>query len=56
MESESLHYRPITCVDIPALFAVRAATDEHDLSREQLTALGITEESVREKLLGSYNG
>ncbi len=49
-------YRPITCADIPALFAVRTATDENNLSREQLTRLGITEDFLREKLLDSYKG
>jgi GNAT superfamily N-acetyltransferase len=51
-----MDFRPITCADIPALFVVRTATDENNLSREQLTRLGITEGSVREKLLGSYKG
>lgn len=49
-------YREITCDDIPALFAVRAATDENNLSLEQLKALGITEDAVRDKILGSYKG
>jgi GNAT superfamily N-acetyltransferase len=51
-----MNYRPVTCADIPALFAVRTATDENNLTREQLTRLGITEESVGEKLRGSYKG
>lgn len=49
-------YREITCSDIPALFAIRTATDENNLSLEQLKALGITEDSVRDKILGSYKG
>jgi hypothetical protein len=37
-----MKFREITADDIPALFAVRAATHENRLSREELTALGIT--------------
>ncbi|NLF38087.1 GNAT family N-acetyltransferase [bacterium] len=48
--------RAITPADIPALFAVRTATDENRLSREQLTALDITEATVLEKLRTTYSG
>lgn len=51
-----MHYRVITIADIPALFAVRIATDENALSREQLAALGITEASVAERLAETYHG
>ena len=50
------HYREITCDDIPALFVIRTATDENNLSLERLRALGITEDSVRDRILGSYKG
>jgi GNAT superfamily N-acetyltransferase len=48
--------RAITDCDIPALFPVRVATHENRLSREELTALGITEASVKERLHGSFKG
>jgi len=48
--------REITTADIPALFAVRTATDENCLSLDQLTALGITGDSVAAKLRDSYAG
>jgi GNAT superfamily N-acetyltransferase len=49
-------FRSISSDDVPALFEVRTATDENRLSREELYAMGITEDSVREKLKGSYRG
>ena len=48
--------RPIAISDISETFRVRTATDENRLTSAQLTALGITESSVSEKLLGSYKG
>jgi len=45
-----MNFREIIAEDVPALFAVRVATLENALSREELTALGITESSVKEKL------
>lgn len=48
--------REIEVRDIPALFAVRVATDENRLTREELTALGITEASVEAKLQETYRG
>ncbi|HHT26732.1 MAG TPA: hypothetical protein GXZ82_05750 [Firmicutes bacterium] len=42
--------------DVPALFEVRVRTDEYRLTHEELTALGITEESVRNRLKGSLKG
>ena len=38
------------------LFRVRAATDENRLTLDQLAALGINENSVREKLLKQSSG
>lgn len=49
-------FREITHEDIPALFEVRAATDENRLTIEQLHRMGITPESVREKLEGTFKG
>ncbi|MEQ8186619.1 MAG: hypothetical protein ABRQ39_01505 [Candidatus Eremiobacterota bacterium] len=40
-----LNFREITKNDIPALFAVRVATHENRLTMEELSSLGITEES-----------
>ncbi len=51
-----MNYRQIVEADIPALFEVRAATHENRLSLAELEARGITVESVRAKLLGTYRG
>ena len=51
-----MHFREITEADIPALFEVRVATHENRLTREELLALDITEETVKQKLLGSFKG
>lgn len=51
-----MNFREITIADIPDLFAVRVATHENKLSPEELTALGITPETVTEKLKGSFKG
>jgi GNAT superfamily N-acetyltransferase len=51
-----MNFREITEADIPALFEVRVVTHENRLTREELTALGITEETVKEKMRGSYKG
>ena len=48
--------REITEDDIPALFVVRVATHENQLSREQLAALNITEETVKARLRGTFKG
>jgi ribosomal protein S18 acetylase RimI-like enzyme len=45
--------RRIDASDVPQLFRVRAVTDENRLTLDQLAALGINENSVREKLLSS---
>jgi len=49
-------YRLIELPDIPDLFAIRTATDENNLSLKQLADLDITPETVRQKLLSSYQG
>lgn len=51
-----MRIRAIEPADIPALFAVRTSTHENRLSREELDALGITEDSVLERLRGTCNG
>jgi GNAT superfamily N-acetyltransferase len=51
-----MRYREIMVSDIPALFAVRTATDENALSLDELTALGITEASVAARLADTYRG
>ena len=49
-------FREITCNDIPALCAVRIATRENALSRDELAAHGICEESVRGMLEETHRG
>jgi ribosomal protein S18 acetylase RimI-like enzyme len=49
-------YREITTEDIPNIFEVRAATDENNLSLEELHSMGITEHSVCDKICGTYKG
>jgi len=51
-----MHLREITDSDIPALFAVRVATRENALSREQLAMMGISEESVAAMLNTTHRG
>src|SRR5262245_52382647 len=56
MVKQNMRIREITEADIPDLFAVRVATHENRLTREELASLGITEESVKERLNGSFKG
>ena len=51
-----MYYREITPADMPAIFAVRVATDENNLSLEQLTELGITAASVVEMIADTHKG
>lgn len=51
-----MHIREIILDDIPALFAVRVVTHENRLTREELAALDITEESVARRMAGSFKG
>jgi GNAT superfamily N-acetyltransferase len=51
-----MNIREITEDDIPALFVVRVATHENQLTQEQLTSLGITEETVKTRLQGTFKG
>ena len=51
-----MRIRPIELADIPDLFRVRTATDENRLTLEELARLGVTEESVRQRLLGAFRG
>ena len=48
--------REVTEPDIPALFYVRTRTRENSYTLEGLQALGITPDSVREKLATSFKG
>ena len=54
--SGTTNFREVTAADIPQLFGVRTATHENRLSREELMAMGITEESVAAKLTGTFKG
>jgi len=49
-------FREITAADIPALFDVRTRTRENAYTVEELRNLGITHDSVAEKLAGSFKG
>ena len=51
-----MEYRAIANADVPALFDVRVATHENALSLAELAALGITEDSVRERLGATFKG
>jgi ribosomal protein S18 acetylase RimI-like enzyme len=49
-----MNFREITEADTPALFAVRTATHENRLTHEELQVMGITEETIKEKMVGSF--
>jgi ribosomal protein S18 acetylase RimI-like enzyme len=51
-----VNFREITEADIPALFDVRTRTRENTYTLEQLANIGITAESVAEKLVTSFKG
>ena len=51
-----MNIREITEDDIPALFVVRVATHQNQLSRQELASLGITEETVKARLRGTFKG
>lgn len=55
-EAPSLNIRPITHADIPALFTVRVATHENAMTLEELARLGITPETVAERLGQTHAG
>jgi GNAT superfamily N-acetyltransferase len=52
----SLQFREIEAADVPALFYVRTRTRENTYTLDELHALGITAESVAERLATSCNG
>ena len=52
----SARFREITSRDVPALFDVRTATHQNNMTLEELHSLGINVESVREKLEETYKG
>ena len=52
----SLQFREIDAADVPALFYVRTRTRENTYTLDQLHALGITAESVAERLATSCKG
>ena len=51
-----LKYREITAPDVPDLFYVRTRTRENAYTLDQLQHLGITVESVTDKLASSFKG
>ena len=54
--SENQIIREIRADDIPSLFEVRIATWHNDRGREELSAMGITHESVQRLLADSHRG
>ncbi len=48
--------REITRTDVPSLFHVRTRTRENRYTPEQLTALGITEQTVLARLTSTFKG
>ena len=51
-----MKFREISAADVSALFYVRTRTRENTYTLEELARLGITEDSVRERLASSYRG
>lgn len=51
-----MELREVTSADVPSLFYVRARTRENSYTLEGLAGLGITEETVIEKLSSSFKG
>ena len=51
-----MRFRKIDPADAPALFDVRVSTRENVLSREELTGMGITEQSVTAMLETTHRG
>ncbi len=51
-----MRYRAIEVADIEDLIQVRISTDENTYTLEGLRALGITFETVKEKLLSTHRG
>lgn len=49
-------YRQITEADLPEIFEVRTSTREHSYTLKELEGLGITVESVAQKIKGDYKG
>ena len=56
LDRHSVKYREITAADVPALFNVRTRTRENAYTHQELHALGITIDSVTEKLATSFKG
>jgi GNAT superfamily N-acetyltransferase len=51
-----MEFREISAADVPALFRVRTRTRENAYTLEELARLGITAESVRQRLASSCSG
>ena len=51
-----MNFREIVAADVPALFYVRTTTRENTYTLEELATLGITEQSVTERLSSSHKG
>jgi ribosomal protein S18 acetylase RimI-like enzyme len=53
---KEIQFREVTPSDVPSLLDVRTRTRENTYTLEQLTALGITEDTVVGKLAASFKG
>lgn len=51
-----MKFREVTPADLPALFLVRIATKENIVTREFLTSIGITVESLTAALASTHRG
>jgi len=55
-DSATVQFRDVVPLDVPALFYVRTRTRENAYTLEQLHALGITPQSVTQRLAASFKG
>lgn len=51
-----MRFRPITPADLPTLFDIRVVTKENIVTREFLTSIGITVESLTARLATTHRG
>lgn len=51
-----MHFHEIAAADLPRLFAIRTAARENAVTREWLTATGITEQTVAVMLATTHRG
>ena len=56
MHTKMVEFREVTPADVPSLFYVRTRTRENRYTLEELAGLGITEDTVIERLSSSFKG